>query len=588
MLSFRQKILISNTAVVIFFMVMMFPLADKTVSNVLYKVLESNTIELIDTLQDANDVSEVIEKLKRARFYVFFRVGLLDSKGGLLYDSHIKRFLGKRFIPGHISTPHPEVERALKEGSGFAEGYSQILNQPFTYLAKRFVFHGETFVIRMAFPHDHVKALQRNVKVGFLSVCAGVFLLFSIMIWIIIHHFTRPIHHIIQAVKPYKNNTTELFPSIELPNISPKDDFAALASTLNSLAEKVRNHIKIITEERNEKEAILTTLDEGVVAVDEKMKIQYINTMALSLLDLEGEDVLQEDFSVVGRTLFYDLLVASQKENRKMTSKVTEGRGVKKYFDIVAVPKEDKGAILIIKDKSSDYRMLEMRKDFVANASHELKTPITIIQGFAETLHDNPALPVETNISITKRIVNNCRRMETIVKNLLTLSDIENLPRSRLEYVEIREIIEDCKETVLSVYPDAEITIKSNDEDTRLHVDPDLIEVAIRNLLDNAAKYSPPPAKIEVTIEKEDAYTKISVADKGLGIPEEELSNIFQRFYTINKEKSGSLKSSGLGLSIVETIMEKHFGKVLVESKLYEGTTFTLVIPHFDLGDEDE
>lgn len=226
-------------------------------------------------------------------------------------------------------------------------------------------------------------------------------------------------------------------------------------------------------------------------------------------------------------------------------------------------------------------KLLEMRKDFIANASHELKTPITIIRGFAEMLHDHPELPKETMIQVTEKIVRNCQRMTGLIKDLLTLSDIENIPASRLVNCDVVAITARCCTHLQDVFPSAKIQIhKKENESYFLVADPSLIELAITNLIENAIKYSPSPAHVDITFENTAQALKFSVTDQGIGIPESDLEHIFERFYTVNKAHSQKLGGSGLGLSIVQTIIYKHFGQISVVSESNKGTTFTVILPH--------
>jgi signal transduction histidine kinase len=247
----------------------------------------------------------------------------------------------------------------------------------------------------------------------------------------------------------------------------------------------------------------------------------------------------------------------------------------------VAAPKgASSGAIFVMQDKSSHYKLLEMRKEFIANASHELKTPITIIRGFAEALHDNPDLPPETTEDVTAKIVKNCQRMTNLIKDLLTLSDIENIPHSRLIECDLHEIIEGCCNTLHEIFPTAQFNIHQQPNiDSYLVADPSLMELAMMNLIENAAKYSKPPAIIDISLETIGDNITVTIADQGIGIPPADLEHIFERFYTVDKAHSQKLGGSGLGLSIVQTIIHKHFGKISVQSEVGKGTTFTIVLP---------
>ncbi len=223
---------------------------------------------------------------------------------------------------------------------------------------------------------------------------------------------------------------------------------------------------------------------------------------------------------------------------------------------------------------------IKMGKDFVANASHELKTPITIIKGFAETLHDTPAMTSVTLSEITGKILRNCERMETLVKNLLTLADLENISEENFKESDLALLVEDCKHIVHTLHPEAEIKIIKSDERLFLYADPDILELAILNLLNNAIKYSKPPAKITISMRNLNAdEVELKMSDQGIGIAKEDLEHIFERFYTVDKARSRRLGGAGLGLSIVKAIIDKHHAFITAESILGKGTTFTIVLP---------
>jgi two-component system, OmpR family, phosphate regulon sensor histidine kinase PhoR len=254
------------------------------------------------------------------------------------------------------------------------------------------------------------------------------------------------------------------------------------------------------------------------------------------------------------------------------------------HLNVVVSPREkQQGSILILQDKSIHYKILEMRKDFIANASHELKTPLTIIRGFAETLKENPGLKKETISDVIDKIVKNCNRMTTTVHNLLTLADIENLPYCRVIPCNLIDLATGCRNHLRSLYPNVQFVMDYEEADSyEITADIELLEVALMNLIDNAAKYSQKRTESKPTIwihfERLFGFIKVIVKDNGIGIPGKDLEYVFQRFYTVNKIESKKMGGSGLGLSIVKTIVEKHFGTISVESALGEGSTFTMLI----------
>jgi signal transduction histidine kinase len=387
-------------------------------------------------------------------------MALLDSQGHILYDSHTKHLLRPLFFPFQTNV-HPEVEEALREGRGYAEEYSEILKQKLIYMAKVFEFQGKSYVLRVAFPFRYTQELKEKFQFGFILFSSSLLILFSVMAVIVLHRLTKPIHTIIDAIKPYQEGKSQNIPKIELKTDS-QDDFSQLASTLNSLSEQISGQIQV----------------------------------------------------------------------------------------------------------------LEMRREFVANASHELKTPITIIRGFAEMLQDAYSLPRDTVIQITNKIISSSERMAKTISNLLTLANIDNLPLARIAPCDLVELVRACKEATriefeLVCAPDVDYTIIADEA---------LLEVALTNLIDNAAKYSKEDPKISVTLQKVAQEVKIAVKDNGIGIPENDLERIFQRFYRVNSINSKKTGGSGLGLSIVETIVKKHYGKIYAESTLGEGSTFTIVL----------
>lgn len=581
MLNFRQKIFISHLFVFLIFIAIMFPFASHIVKQIVESAMEDRATEVISKIQSAPNDDALIRRLKETKSLIFFRVSVITDQKKLLYDSHTKRVLGPRFSQEYV-VDHPEVLDAFNYGIGYSEEYSALLGQRFSYLAKSFKFHGKTYVLRTAVPYKYVVDLSHQFEMGFLGLSTVVLLLFSLMTWFVIYHLTSPIQKIINAVKPYQDGTLSTIPAISIKTLNRSDDFGKLAHTLNSMSSKIQRHINTLTYERNEKEAILDSLIEGVIATDVNMVVTFANNMAIKFLNVKEEEFIGHSFANTPFHKCYLLLADCQSKQMVLTDTLMIKNMEKKlYLDVVAAPKKDNtGAILVLQDKSIQYKMLEMRKDFIANASHELKTPITIIRGFAEALNDNPDLPDETVLEITNKIVKNCKRMTTLIKDLLALSDIENLPETRLIECDIFELVQNCCTILRDAFPNAEISISCvNEADMLITGDRNLMEMALMNLIENAAKYSNSPAQISINLEHLGDWIKVQIVDKGIGIPERDLEHIFERFYSANKAHSKKLGGSGLGLSIVENIILKHFGRVTVTSTVGVGTTFTLMLP---------
>lgn len=577
MFNFRQKVFISYLALFLIFLVLTFPFASQTVRKIAAKAMEDRATEIIERIRTAPNNEALVRRLKDQKPLIFFRVSVISDERKVLYDSHIKRILGTQFSQDYVVS-HPEVLEAFEKGVGYKVDYSQLLSQKFAYFAKAFDFHGKTYVLRTAIPFEYVSELSHDFEMGFLGLAAAVLLLFSLMTWFIINHLTRPIQQIIEAVRPFQRGTVSSIPEIKLTSVSSSDDFGKLASTLNALRSKIQSQINDLTFERNEKEAVLESLTEGVIAVEKDERIAYANSSAAQLLDQEIPT--GHNFHQLNQKKCVQLLEKCQTEQKILldTLEIKTTRQ-KIYLDLIAIPKAGgNGAILVMQDNSAHYRVLEMRKEFVANASHELKTPITIIGGFAETLHDNPGLSKEISSDITEKIMRNCSRMDKLVKDLLTLSDIEHLPESRLNDCNVVDLVREASQLVQDVFPDAQIDNEING-DFHMLGDANLLEMAIFNLIQNAAKYSEPPAHITVQLDRKGDFIELKVKDKGMGIPMKDIPHIFDRFYRVDRTRTKKIGGSGLGLSIVEMIIQKHFGTVSVESEEGVGTTFTVLLP---------
>ncbi|MBS0604866.1 MAG: PAS domain-containing protein [Verrucomicrobia bacterium] len=585
-LNFRQKIILSHILLFFVFALFAFPFIEKTVNRIVFNNLQINTCNLIEVLQKAQNETEMIDKLKKAQSYIFFRVSLFDSQGKLLYDSALGEY-GDEF-GNYTPMTGPQVRDTIKEKILFYVDKSVIFQARLAYVSIAFDLNVGTYILRTAIPFSQVEEFTEEFKVWFFAFCALALLFFGSITWLIFHRINFPIQQIIKGIKPYQSGQEEVIPRIELAkSIDEEDDFYKLAQTLNSLSDRLRLQIKNITDERNEKEAILESLGEGVIAVDAEMNVRYVNFIGSKMIGMPRRQILGKTFPVTEDKTYAQLLekcrnmlAACQEKLNILTDSISIGEGKKIYLDLIAAPKAQRnGAILVLQDKSSHYKVLEMGKDFVANASHELRTPITIIKGFAETLQDLPELPRDMVVDITEKIVRNCQRMDTLVKNLLTLADLENLPDSRFQECDLIALTETCRQVVKSVYEDAQITIQKSHESIAVSADPDILELAIINLLDNAAKYSNPPAQITVKLVQEADEACITISDKGIGIPPADLEHIFERFYTVDKARSRRLGGAGLGLSIVRTIIEKHHGTISVSSTVGQGTTFSIHLP---------
>ena len=326
------------------------------------------------------------------------------------------------------------------------------------------------------------------------------------------------------------------------------------------------------TKTKRSRHSLFDALQEGVVILDWEGRILEINLKGKKLIPRVSIGDLFFDHSMMSghQGLFNNL-----KETRvnQMTTVCGENRVAHLKLSILEARKR---VLVTLIDRYEHYQKEQLGKDFVANASHELRTPITIIKGFAETIYDLPEISEGMLQDFTEKIVRNCERMDNLIKNLLTLADLDYLPKARLQECDLVGLVDNCSQTLLTLYSDIQIESLHNQEMIAIDGDPDLLENAVMNLLENAAKYSNKQALITITVEDRPDSVALTISDHGVGIPSEDLGKVFDRFYTINKSHSRQLGGAGLGLSIVKTIVSKHDAKIEVSSTVGKGTTFTL------------
>lgn len=584
MLSFRRKILLSDIALFLVFMTFLFPFVERTVGKIMRQSLENRASQLIRKLEMAPDFTSMIEMMETETEFIFQRVSLIDPEGVLLYDSHVPK-LQQKGVSLAYDGNHPEILEAMREGLGYSESYSELFQETFAYVALVFKSHGDRYILRTGFPFREVRELTTDFEMGFLLLGSLILLLYSIMTWAIIHRLSQPIQQIVNAILPFQEGKEEHLPPIMLNSTVKEDEFGKLALTLNALSDRIQRQIQNLKQQRKETEGILESLGEGVLALDAKAKVIFANQVACRMLQIPHTGLIGKtlrEFSGASEELLrkcQELISQTLQTLEPAFQMWTLGNGGSVYLHLIASPLANQnGVILVLQDKTSDYKIVEMGKDFIANASHELRTPITIIRGFAETLQDLPDLSKEMLHEITEKIVRTCGRLDKLVKSLLTLADIENLSEQNFRTNDFVLIAENCRHLLLTAHPGVEVQFETELDHAPILADGDLIDLAIMNLLENAVKYSQGPAKISMKIQQVAHQVQLIVQDAGIGIPEMDLPHIFNRFYTVDKARSRKSGGAGLGLSIVKTIVEKHNGSMSVFSELGKGSEFRMCL----------
>ena len=420
-------------------------------------------------------------------------------------------------------------------------------------------------------PLEYVNSIRAVTMISLIF-----FSVFTIVIAIIeVKKYIEPMSRMLKGAKKAVFSTD--INNLDLQ--APEDE---LTESVNEIIKELKENLRDSNSERKQKETILKHMTDGVITFNMKGKVTYINPAAKEMLNLkEDDDTFKDIFGKypdinMEKIIYLDSWTSSEK-------KIENEKGSMNLF---FVPFRDEidmpaGVMVVIQDITEHVKLDNMRKEFVADVSHELKTPITSIKGYSETLLDGDC-DKETETHFLNVINDNADRMEKLVQDLLTLSKYDsNRIRNKPKEFDLGELTKSCKEKF-------DIEIKRKNQDVQcfvtadvplVYADKDGVERVILNILSNSIKYTPEGGKVDIYVGyvHNDAYIKIK--DTGIGIPKEDLDRIFERFYRVDKARSRKLGGTGLGLSIAKEIMEKNGGSITIKSKVNEGTEVTIKIP---------
>jgi two-component system phosphate regulon sensor histidine kinase PhoR len=372
--------------------------------------------------------------------------------------------------------------------------------------------------------------------------------------------------------------------------IGATEEIGELAETMNEMAKQLNEKIRTIIDQRNEREAILTSMVEGVIAFDNMERVISLNHAAAQMLGVEINQVvgryLQESFRIANLHKFVARILESgetQEEEISLQDKAS------RILQLHGSPLHDEkgqnlGAVIVLHDITRLHQLETIRRDFVANVSHELRTPITSIKGFVETLRDGGVHSPEDTEKFLGIIARQTERLNSIIEDLLTLSELEQTERGNIgiEFAQLKSVLHGAIAICEPKASAKNIQLRLQcDANLKANINAPLLEQAVTNLIDNAIKYSEAKSSIEISAKSEDTGIAIKVTDHGCGIEKVHLPRLFERFYRVDRARSRELGGTGLGLSIVRHIILAHGGRVSVESVPGKGSTFTIFLPSY-------
>lgn len=483
-----------------------------------------------------------------------------------------------------------EIRAAMDDGLGHSIRQSPTLGINMMYVALPLKnSQGNQAVVRTSIATTEINAMLRDmltkIALGGLAVAAAA----ALLSLVVSRQISRPIVAMERIASSFSRG--QLDPRIPIWTTS---ELGSLARTLNQMARELDERIRSTTRQRNELEAILTSMVEGVIAVDAEGHIVNVNRAAASLLhaDLDqakGQPIETVIRDVALRDFVQETLRGGQSHEMELMLPI-DGRRV---FHVHGTPLPDDqhpegGAVIVLHDMTRIHHLEKLRRDFVANVSHELKTPVTSIQGFLEAVSDTGFEDPDKVQQYLTVVMRHAERLNHIIDDLLTLSRLEEEGHQRdirLVETDLCEIIESAVEMSAIKAQEKDIGVKaSTSGPVTARVNAALLEQALVNLIENAVKYSDPGKSVDITVHQDETQVAIAVADQGCGIAEKHHDRLFERFYVVDKGRSRKMGGTGLGLAIVKHIANVHGGSIQLKSQLGEGSVFTLCLPRMEQG----
>ncbi len=508
------------------------------------------------------------------------RITIINNEGIVIGDSHKTASL----MDNHLN--RPEIKEAISNGIGLETRFSKTLQKELMYYASSGIVLKNTWVVRVSIPLDEYSAIISDLQYKIILFGFIVSFILLYLSYFISKQITAPIDNIRKKTEEYVSTLQMSRPF----NIPKTKELASLAISLNKMAKELDKRIKQIQNEKEEKESLLSSMQEGIVAVNKNGKIISINDIAKDYLNINKKNPLKKKYSDVIKIRKFNSII-DQNISKNATNKhvfeqeISIKKNKTRFFLLHSSPlvrtHKNRGVLIVLTDITFKKQLEKVRQDFVANVSHELKTPITSITGFLEILNRDDISKEEHDLFLEK-IQNHTYRMNLIIDDLLKLSKIESQEEDNSIYLNkqsLLPILEGAREDVRNSLGKKNISIQiACDKNMSIKGDSILLREALVNLFENAGKYGYPNSIIKAICEKQ-KMVLIHIENQGDKIKEKHWERIFQRFYRIDKSRDRKAGGTGLGLAIVKHITFVHGGEIKVSFSQNKKTRFTISLP---------
>jgi two-component system, OmpR family, phosphate regulon sensor histidine kinase PhoR len=492
------------------------------------------------------------------------RVTYINKSGNVIFDSEADT----ETMNNH--NDRPEIKDARVKGIGYSERFSNSVHRKMIYVATSF---NDGFIIRSSMPLDLIYGFE-NKYIRYYMITLVIVLIFAALV------SSRLSQAIVRPIKDLQNITSNVAKGELHKRVTflSKDEIGDLGRAFNDMADELEYSIKEVTNRQNRLEAILKSMDSGVIAIDKNSKVIMINPYAEEIFGLSRNIIGQNLMDMIRDFELENIFKHSSFDYNEIKLLWPRERDLRiKTADIINSG-ELIGKVAVVQDITDIKRLENMRSQFVANVSHELKTPLTSIRGFAETLRY--VQDAEKREKFLDIINDEAERLTRLINDILTLSSLEQHKFEKNEIINVNDTIDDVYNLMKNTAESKDITLSIVGKTVPPVIgDSDKFKQMLINLVDNAIKYSGNNSKVFIGADSNKNKCILWVEDTGVGMSKEHLNRIFERFYRVDKARSRAEGGTGLGLAIVKHIVLSLNGTIDVKSEPLKGTKFIIEIP---------
>lgn len=509
--------------------------------------IKNETLILADIVNEEEDTADVLQRLEKRSYDK--RITLVSESGEVLYDNDV--YAGD--MDNHSG--RPEIDAALKFGFGEAQRRSETLGKTVYYYAVRLRNGG---ILRAGGHIEDVYRMFLSIAIPVLAIAVFIYIITVFIAKNLTENITRPINDINLTGEEWDNVYDELIP---------------LLKRIQGQNAEIKRQMEKVKRQKIRLQAIGENMNEGLIVLDSNGLIISANDSALEIFNAAGRDVIHQSFLHLTRDIEMEAHLEKAFEGNKDTfTTLINQKAYQIFYSPVFENSAVSGIVMLVFDISAKAEAEQIRREFSANVSHELKTPLTTILGYSQIINNDIAKPEDIR-GFMMKIEKEASRLLALIDDIIELSRLdEQSDEMCMCKINLLDIVNDVAEQLSGKAAQKNVTISVSGSNTVIEGNPRQITELIYNICDNAIKYNRDGGGVSIAL----GDKQLSISDTGIGIPEEYLDRIFERFFRVDKSRSKKVNGTGLGLSIVKHIAMRHNAEISVKSVPNEGTCFTV------------